>query len=200
MGPAFVAGAEFEEKDVFTLQWSRWCNVASGFEVPVEQQPMGAREWYYVGKFGQVGPLPEDHAMDLAACGVISSDTFVWCQGMPDWKRAGEVGEFRLKLPAATPPPFAQAPPAYPQMYPRDFAHLIPSKPKSPHSRVAGGVLNIVLPGVGRMYLGFTGIGVLQLVATICSGGILYFWPLIDGILMLAGSLREDALGRQLES
>jgi len=164
---------------------------------------MGAKEWYYVGKFGQVGPLPEDHAMDLAACGVISSDTFVWCQGMTDWKRAGDVSEFRLKVPAATPPPFSQAPPispGYSQMYPRDFAHLIPSKPKSPHSRVAAGVLNIVLPGVGRMYLGFTGTGVIQLVATICSGGLLYFWPLIDGILMLAGSVREDSLGRQLES
>jgi TM2 domain-containing membrane protein YozV len=141
--------------------------------------------------------------MDLAACGVIGSDTFVWCQGMTDWKRAGEVSEFRLKVPAATPPPFAQAPPSspnYPQMYPREFAQLIPSKPKSPHSRVASGVLNILLPGVGRMYLGFTGVGVLQLVTTICSGGLLYIWPLIDGILMLAGSVREDALGRQLES
>lgn len=71
---------------------------------------MGAREWYYVGKFGQVGPLPEDHITDLAACGVISGETFVWCEGMSDWKRVGEVDVFRLKVPAAIPPPFAQMP------------------------------------------------------------------------------------------
>lgn len=165
---------------------------------------MGAREWYYVGKFGQVGPLPEEHAMDLAACGVISSETFVWCEGMPDWKRAGEVEAFRLKVPVATPPPFSQPPPVAQDLHlpvaPQHFAQLIPAKPRSPHSRIAGGVLNILLPGVGRMYLGYTTTGVIQLVATICSGFLLYPWPLIDGILMLAGSVSEDAMGRQLES
>ena len=164
---------------------------------------MGAKEWYYVGKFGQVGPLPEEHALDLASCGVISADTYVWSEGMSEWLRAAEVDAFRSKVPMPPPPPApvprAVTPSPY-SMAPRDFAYLIPDKPRSPHSRIAAGVLNIFLPGVGRMYLGFVGLGILQLVVSIASCGILTVWPFVDGILMLVGAVPEDGLGRRLES
>jgi hypothetical protein len=163
---------------------------------------MGAREWYYVGKFGQVGPLPEDHALDLASCGVIGHETFVWSEGMADWKRAAEVDFFRSKMSTPPPPPVPYGPPVsgpY-QLADRQAAYLIPDKPRSPLSRVAAGILNIVLPGVGRMYLGFPVIGILQLVFSVVTCGVGAVWPLIDGILMLAGSVNEDGLGRRLES
>ncbi|MDQ2987259.1 MAG: DUF4339 domain-containing protein [Armatimonadota bacterium] len=142
--------------------------------------------------------------MDLAACGVISGDTFVWAEGMPEWKRAGEIEDFRLKVPAPAPPPAPFPPrpvsPVYHQPMHRDFAYLVPAKPKSPLSRTAAGVLNIFVPGVGRMYLGHVTIGIVQLVATVCSFGVLYVWPFVDGILMLTGSVTEDGMGRQLDS
>lgn len=68
----------------------------------------------------------------------------------------------------------------------------------SPSSRVLAGVLQILLPGVGRMYLGYTAIGVLQLVLTICTIGILWIWPIVDGILILAGAVKHDGYGRVL--
>ena len=120
---------------------------------------------------------------------------------MAEWKRAGDVETFHSKVPKVQPPPLPYSgPPAAPYMAPREYAYLIPDRPKSPLSRVAGGVLNLFLPGVGRMYLGYVGIGILQLVATIASCGILSFWPFIDGILILVGSVREDGMGRALES
>ena len=172
------------------------------FQVPFEYIGMSSREWYYVGKFGQVGPLPEDHALDLASCGVISGDTFVWCEGMVDWRRASDVEAFSAKVPKATPPPLPYSGPTgspY-QMASREYAYLIPDKPRSPLSRVAGGVLNIVLPGVGRIYLGFVAVGILQIIASLASCGILAVWPVIDGIMMLAGVVKEDGMGRALES
>lgn len=165
---------------------------------------MSSREWFYIGKFGQVGPLPEEHAFDLASCGVIAPDTYVWSEGMADWKRADEVDEYRTRVPRLSkPPPVPRQGHLTNSNLPQAAVSSLPyvwERPMSPLSRTAGGVLNIVLPGVGRMYLGYVGTGVLQLVLTICSGGLLYFWPLIDGILMLAGTVREDGSGRTLVS
>lgn len=55
------------------------------------------------------------------------------------------------------------------------------------------------VPGVGRMYLGYWAQGVIQLVVTIVTCGVLWIWPFIDGILMLAGSVKLDGYGRRLE-
>ena len=172
------------------------------FQVPFEHIGMSSREWYYVGKFGQVGPLPEDHALDLASCGVIGHDTFVWSEGMTDWKRAVEVDFFKPKMSTPPPPPAPYGPPVTGPYHlaARETAYLIPDKPRSPLSRVAGGILNLVLPGVGRIYLGFPVIGILQIIVTVASCGVGYIWPMIDGILMLAGSVPEDGMGRRLES
>ncbi|MEO7453726.1 MAG: GYF domain-containing protein [Fimbriimonadales bacterium] len=172
------------------------------YQVPFDSISMSSSEWYYVGKFGQVGPLPEDHALDLASCGVISRETFVWCEGMTDWQRAAEVDLFKPKMPTPPPPPTPFGPPVTGPYHlaGRESAYLIPDKPRSPLSRVAGGVLNILLPGVGRMYLGFPVAGILQLVVTMASCGFGYVWPFIDGILMLTGTVSEDGLGRRLES
>jgi hypothetical protein len=163
---------------------------------------MGTRDWYYVGKFGQVGPLPEEHALDLASCGVISSETFVWSEGMEDWKRASDVEAFKAKVPSPPPPPapFPRPVSGTPySMQPRDFAYLIPDKPRSPLSRTAAGVLNLFVPGVGRMYLGYIGIGTLQLVVAFATCFVGHIWSFIDGILMLSGAVNEDGIGRTLD-
>jgi Predicted membrane protein len=65
-------------------------------------------------------------------------------------------------------------------------------------SRLAGGLLNIFLPGIGRIYLGYTGIGVAQLLVAIFTCGFGALWSLIDGILILTGSVLFDGSGKPL--
>jgi TM2 domain-containing membrane protein YozV len=71
-------------------------------------------------------------------------------------------------------------------------------------SRLAAGLLGILLGyfGVHRFYLGYTGIGLTQLLITILSLGILspitWLWGLIEGIMILTGSISTDAAGRPL--
>jgi TM2 domain-containing membrane protein YozV len=69
-------------------------------------------------------------------------------------------------------------------------------------SRLAAGLFGIFLGGFGvhRFYLGYTTLGVLQIVVTVLTCGIGSIWGLIEGIMILAGaeSFRTDAQGRPL--
>lgn len=77
---------------------------------------------------------------------------------------------------------------------------LAPSEPTK--SKMAAGLLGIFLGALGihRFYLGYTGIGVAQLLLTMtCYGAIISsIWGLIEGIMILTGSINKDALGRPL--
>lgn len=72
-------------------------------------------------------------------------------------------------------------------------------------SKIAAGLFGIFLGalGVHNFYLGYTGKAVAQLLISILSCGILSFvsaiWGLIEGILILAGSITTDALGVPLK-
>jgi len=71
-------------------------------------------------------------------------------------------------------------------------------------SKIAAGLLGIFLGcfGVHNFYLGYTGKAVGQLLLTLLSCGIFSFvsgvWGLIEGILILTGSINEDAEGNRL--
>lgn len=71
--------------------------------------------------------------------------------------------------------------------------------PQSDKSKVVAGLLGIFLGsfGVGRFYLGYTGLGVAQILVTWLTLGIGGIWPFIDGILILVGKV-PDAQGRPL--
>lgn len=177
-------------------------------------------EWYYIGHYGQLGPLTRDQVDELITGGVIAKDTYVWRTGMSDWLNADRVPELRPAFatadPFVMPPPppapgrpgaaptqtalrenlamgswrndtLAQAPNAYPA-----FGGI-----KSDRSRVLAGVLNLFLPGVGRIYLGHMAHGVLQLVLAMC-GGVGLIWSFVDGIIILAGGVKYDGYGRVL--
>ena len=64
-------------------------------------------------------------------------------------------------------------------------------------SKLVAGLLQIFLGsfGVGRFYLGYTGIAIGQIAATWLTCGLGAIWPLIDGILILTGSVKTDANG-----
>ena len=67
----------------------------------------------------------------------------------------------------------------------------------SDRSRVLAGVLQLLIPGVGRFYLGYSAYGVMQLVLFPC-GFVGWLWSVIDGIVILSGGVKLDGYGRQL--
>ena len=96
--------------------------------------------------------------------------------------------------PGYAPPPSSPPPPPY---LPPPLGYVDPLA----KSRQTAGLLGIFLGGVGvhRFYLGYTSIGVLQILVTIATCGIGGFWGIIEGILILGGSgIKTDADGRPL--
>ena len=74
-----------------------------------------------------------------------------------------------------------------------------PGLPYSDKSKLVAGLLQVLIPlGIGRMYMGHTGLGVAQLLVTIFTCGIGALWPFIDGIMILVGNPR-DANGRPMK-
>ena len=104
-------------------------------------------------------------------------------------------------------PDFPQGPPPqdYPQgynqpqqqpgAYPPGYYYAV----DPPKSRLAAGLLGIFLGGFGvhRFYLGYTSIGVVQILVTIFTWGFGAIWGFVEGIMILAGAqtFRTDARG-----
>lgn len=72
-------------------------------------------------------------------------------------------------------------------------------EPYSHRSKVAAGLLQIFLPGlgIGRFYTGHVSMGIAQLLVSVFTCGLGTLWPFIDGFLILLGDSR-DAEGRPL--
>jgi TM2 domain-containing membrane protein YozV len=100
--------------------------------------------------------------------------------------------------PGSYPPPPGTAIPAPPQPAPPPgypYGLVDPTL----KSRLVAGLLGIFLGGFGvhRFYLGYTGIGVVQILVTIVTFGLGSVWGLIEGILILFGStITTDSAGR----
>jgi len=74
-----------------------------------------------------------------------------------------------------------------------------PSK-EAVKSKLAAGLLGIFVGGFGvhRFYLGYIGIGVIQIIVTLITLGVGALWGFVEGILILAGAMNKDAQGRPL--
>ncbi len=72
-------------------------------------------------------------------------------------------------------------------------------------SRIAAGILGILLGGLGahNFYLGYTSKAVAQLLISLLSCGALAaissVWGIVEGILILTGSINCDASGTPLK-
>jgi TM2 domain-containing membrane protein YozV len=79
-----------------------------------------------------------------------------------------------------------------------------PMAPVQAKSKIAAGILAIFLGslGVHNFYLGYTGKAVAQLLITVLTCGIGAIisgvWSLIEGIMILTGSISTDASGMPL--
>jgi len=71
----------------------------------------------------------------------------------------------------------------------------------SPKSRIAAGILGILLGafGVHRFYLGYVGIGIIQIIATLLTAFIGGIWGIIEGIIIVAGGDWNDSDGKPLK-
>lgn len=103
--------------------------------------------------------------------------------------------------PPPTPGPYGAPPPPYgaypPPPYPGGpYGVDAYGRPLSDKSKLVAGLLQLFLGtlGIGRFYLGYTGLGVAMLLLSWLTCGI---WPLVDAILILLGRV-PDSDGRTL--
>jgi TM2 domain-containing membrane protein YozV len=100
------------------------------------------------------------------------------------------------------PPPPGQYPPqpgAYPQYSdpPAPYGrHPMTGQPYSEKSKVVAGLLQLIglfgLVGIGRIYLGYTGLGIAQLVVGLVTCGIgAVIWGIIDAVLIFTDKVRD---------
>jgi len=161
--------------------------------------------WYYVGQYGQLGPLSEDQMLELVESQVIVRDTYVWKDGMTDWVRAASIPAFSRGFGPIGPPPPPAAVIHQGQPYGRRFETAVASNTAlthtivSPSSRMLAGVLQLLIPGMGRMYLGYLAIGLLQFMLGLCTLYVFHLWSFVDGILILTGHVNHDGYGRTLK-
>jgi TM2 domain-containing membrane protein YozV len=106
------------------------------------------------------------------------------------------------QYPPQYPPPPGQYPPpsgAYPQ-YSDPTApygrHPMTGEPYSEKSKVVAGLLQLIgllgLVGIGRIYLGYTGLGIAQLVVGLVTCGVgAVIWGIIDAVLIFTDKVRD---------
>ena len=131
----------------------------------------------------QYGPISIEQVRQWIAEGRANSQTLAQAEGATEWKPLGTFSEFAGGFPPPNTPPKLQV---------DDLRK----------SKLIAGLLGIFIGGLGihRFYLGYIGIGVAQIVVTICTFGIGALWGFIEGILILVGSaITTDAEGRPLK-
>jgi TM2 domain-containing membrane protein YozV len=140
------------------------------------------------------GPVEFDDLRRLYVAGLIRTDTYVIEEHGAAWQ---PLSAFLVpELPPLPPPPIPGAPPPVPAV-----PAWVTGRPVERKSKLAGGLLGIFLGwlGVHNFYLGYYGRGVAQLLLSLCCCFVLSplvsIWGLIEGILILTGSISTDGNG-----
>ncbi len=130
----------------------------------------------------QYGPVSAEQVRRWIAENRANAHTLLQPEGAADWKALSTFPEFAADLQPA-PPPFAAAPP--------------PGGPAPPpassraSAKIPAGILGILLGSLGihKFILGYTGTGLIMLLVTVLTCGILapvmHIIGLIEGIIYL---------------
>lgn len=127
----------------------------------------------------EYGPVSANHVQQWINEGRANANTLVQPPGSTEWVALGTLPEFHFPAAQAAPP-------------------LLDNR----KSRLVAGLLGVLLGGLGvhRFYLGYTGIGIAQIIATFATCGLGWIWGFIEGILILVGSnITTDSDGRPLK-
>ena len=137
----------------------------------------------------EYGPVPAEQVRKWIAEGRANGQTLTRGENQDSWKPLLAFAEFGPDLAArayeSSVPPVAPTPPG-----------------GANKSKIAAGLLGIFVGGLGihRFYLGYTSIGLIQLVLTILTCGVAHMWGFVEGILILCGSvITADAQGVPLK-
>ena len=137
----------------------------------------------FIGADGQqYGPVNLEQIRRWLAENRLRADTLVQAEGSPDWKPLNSFAELAADLKAAPP---TIAPPTAPPPW-------VPAPNPRASNKIPAGICGIVLGsfGVHKFILGYTGTGILMLLITVLSCGILspltHLIGLIEGIIYLA--------------
>ncbi len=128
----------------------------------------------YCPQCGQAMRVRAEHLQTAVAC--------PHCQETLDpWRFVATMAPGQ-SVPAAPPPPPVRLPQAH-------AAYLY-----SPRNRWVAGALGVLLGtfGVHRFYLGYTGIGIIQVIVCVLTlGTVSSIWGFIEGILCFCGAMRD---------
>lgn len=85
---------------------------------PTRAAPLGSDEWFAMVKGQQIGPLVGSALFEKIINNEISPRTYLWKDGMADWKRASDIAEVSALFGGApaSPPPMKGAPPPPPEI------------------------------------------------------------------------------------
>ena len=128
----------------------------------------------------QYGPVSAEELRRWIADKRANAQTLAQAEGGPEWKPLGSFSEFASEL-KAVPPPIAPPPAAVSRA----------------SNKIPAGVCGILLGSLGihKFILGYTGAGLVMLLATILTCGIagvvLHIIGLIEGIIYLCKSDEE---------
>ena len=137
-----------------------------------------------IGADGRIyGPVDEAKIRQWVRENRANAHTLVQKEGSPDWKPLSQLAEFAEVVAVPAEPPVVQ-------------------EIDQQKSKLVAGLLGVLVgwAGVHRFYLGYTAIGVAQILVTIFTCGAGWIWGFIEGILILVGSgITTDADGRPLK-
>ncbi len=142
--------------------------------------------WYYEQNGNRIGPVEEATMHGLLANRTLSIDTLVWTDGMPNWT---PLQQTQLAAGLPVPPPMPGNPPPSPYNA-APIQHHPDAKDRVTY------VLLAVLLGIGihNFYAGYTTRGIIQLLVSILSCGLLWFFMWIWAIIE-ACTVMQDANG-----
>ena len=71
--------------------------------MPAGHEPLEL-SWFAMVRGSQVGPMPQEPLEQLIRAGEVSGKSFVWCEGMAEWRRAETLPQLASSLAATRPP------------------------------------------------------------------------------------------------